>query len=479
MIYKHVEDTMNSCRGIGFLIISALILFAAGCGGAKVDSAATEVAAIAQTTTAQTAAAPTATPTAEPTATPTATPIPTDTPTPTITPTATATETPSPTPTPVGGGNGIITFSINPEFERPTNDLNGIWRVRSDGSELAQILSRGQLEELLGDSYDRFVTYFENHGQGYLWTGSAFHVVDEDWQVIRTIDTQDLNFVDFSPDGSQALFVAPNGQFHFIPVEEGESVVVSAGADSFANYIHFSADGSSVYFTRGQGRDDWIMNVDGSDRRMHTFEALSPYSPHAGKPFGVGIVSIQWSPSLDAFGVSPDRSMAAFTWGDLLFMAGADDVEFSNPQFVARLPQRSDAELAESAMWYYYAQSVHWSKDNKHVAVAIKDCIQEATEEQLEVCGMSIVVVRVADGALVSQIPIDEGRHSICGFTPDSSRLVIVINDYVASGTEEGFHLVDYETGEWSTIVNLTEVLAPEDQWTSCYYGINWGEGED
>lgn len=479
MAYKHVEDTMNSRRGIGYLIISSLILFAVGCGGSAADSAATEVAAVAQTTAAETYAAPTATDTAEPTATPTTTPIPTDTPTPTITPTATATDTPSPTPTPIGGGNGVITFAINPDSERGTNVLNGIWRVHSDGSGLTQILSRADLEELLSDTYDQWVIYFENHNQGYLWTGSAFHVVDEDWQVIRTIDTQDLNFVDFSPDGSQVLFVAPNGQFHFIPVEEGEPVVVSAGADSFANYIHFSADGSSVYFTRGQGRDDWIMNVDGSDRRVQTFEALSPYSPHAGKPFGVGIISIQWSPNMDAFGVSPDRSMVAFTWADLLFVTNADDVAFANPQFVVRLPQRSDAELAESAMWYYYAQSVHWSVDNKHVAVAIKDCIQEATEEYSESCGVSIAVVRVADGALVSQIPISESRHSVCGFTPDSSRLVIAINDYVASGTEEGIHLVDYETGEWSTIVNLTEIISPEDQWTSCYYGINWGEDVD
>lgn len=247
MIYKCVENTMNSRRGIGFLIISPLILFAAGCGGAEVDSAATEVAAIAQTTTAQTAAAPTATATAEPTATL----IPT-TPTPTITPTATPTETPEPTPTPVGGGNGIITFTINPAWEKPPDDLNGIWRVRSDGSELTQVLSRPELEDLLGDSYDRFVIYFENHGQGYLWTEGAFHVVDEDWKVVRTIDTQDLNFVDFSPDGSQVLFVGSDGQFHFVPVEEGEPVVVSADADRFNN-IHYSADGTSIYYSRGQG----------------------------------------------------------------------------------------------------------------------------------------------------------------------------------------------------------------------------------
>lgn len=453
------------------LVLSMMLV---SCGVSETDTAATEVAVFAYTAATQTASAPTETATLEPTETPTSTTIPTDTSTPTATPTATPTETPSPTPTPIGGGNGVITFAINPEWERPTNDLNGIWSVRSDGSDLTQLLSRAELQELLGDTYDRFVVYMENNDRGYLWTASALHLVDEDWQAIRTIDTQDLNFADFSPDGNQMLFTTPDGQFHFIPVEEGEPVIVSAGADRFN--IHYSADGTSIYYPRGQGREDWIMNVDGSDRRLHTLEALSSYSPHAGKPFGVGVLSIQWSPNLDAFGVSPDRSRAAFTWADLLFVTGADDVELADPQFVARLPQRSDAELAESVMWYYYADSIHWSADNEHLAVVIRDCIQTIDDNQS--CETSIAIVRVSDGDLISQIPIS-GRHSVCGFTPDSSRLVISINDYEASGTEEGIHLVDYETGAWSTIVNLTEMLAPEDQSPSCYYGILWGEAEN
>lgn len=465
---------MNSRRKIGFFIISALILFSTGCGGSGVDTAATDIAAVAQTV-----AVPTTTATAEPTPTPTSTPIPTDTLTPTITPTATNTATPTPTPTPVGGGNGMITFLTNPGWEKEPDDLNGIWSVRSDGSEITQVLSRAEAEELLGDAYNpRGFGYFENNGRRYLYTGSALHVVDEDWQIVRSIDTQDMMYsVDFSPDGSQILFVAPGGQLHFIPVEEGETVVLPVGADVFPKYIRFSADGSSVYYTRGQGREEWIMNVDGSDRRLLTLEALNAYSPHAGKPLGIGIISVRRSPHMDAFAVSPDRSMAAFTWGDLLFVADGDDPELIAPRLVGRLPQRSDAELAESAMWYYYAETIHWSPDMQHVGVTIRDCIQEATGEQLEVCGVSIAVVRVADGVLVSQLPVDEGYHNFCGFSPDSSRLAVVIDDYKPGSAEEGIYLVDFTTDTWTRVVDLTEILPSEEQSIDCY-GFYWGEAD-
>lgn len=449
-----------------------------GCGSSQIDLAATEVAAVAQTTTAETAAAPTATATAEPTATPTTTSIPTDTSTPTITPTATATETPSPTPTPIGGGNGIITFTINPAWEKPPDDLNGIWRVRSDGSELTQVLSRPELEELFGDTYNpQGMTYFVNHGQGYLYTGSAFHLVDEDWQIVRTIDVQDMSFVDFSPDGSQVLFVDTGGQIHIIPVEGGEPVVVATGADSFE--FRLSADGSSVYYLRAQGRERWIVNLDGGGSRRQTFDSWSAFAPHAGKPLGVGILSVERSPWIDAFEVSPDRSQVAFTWGDLLFVAGADDVELASPRLVGRLPQRSDAELAESAMWDYNAESLHWSPDLQFVAVSIWDCIYEATEEFEHVCGKSSAVVRVADGTLVAQLPLEEGRKQVCGFTPDSSRLVIMIDEYLPGGTEDGIYLVDFTTDLWSRIVDLTEILPSEVQSVDCYPSLAWGEDEN
>lgn len=433
---------------------------------------------MAQTTAAETAAAPTATATAVPTETPTATPIPTNTATPTITPTATATETPSPTPTPIGGGNGIITFVINPAWEKPPDDLNGIWCVGSDGSELTQVLSRPELEELLGDSYNpQGMSYFVNHGRRYLYTGSALHVVDEDWQIVRTIDVQNMRFVDFSPDGSQVLFVDTGGQIHIIPVEGDDPVVLPTGADSFG--FRLSADGKSIYFERARGREKWITNVDDSGSRRQTFDSWSAFAPHAGKPLGVGLLSVQWVPRLDAFKVSPDRSQAAFTWGDLLFVAGAADVELASPRLVGRLPQRSDAELAESAMWEYDVESLNWSPDMQFVAVSIRDCIYEATEEFEQVCGWSSAIVRVADGALVAQWPLDEGRSSVCGFTPDSSRLVIVIDEYLPGGTEEGIYLVDFTTDTWSRIVDLTEILPAEEQSMSCYYGFNWGEGED
>lgn len=221
-----------------------------------------------------------------------------------------------------------------------------------------------------------------------------------------------------------------------------------------------------------------MINSDGSGSRRNTLDSWRAFTPHAGKPLGGGTISEQWYPQLNTFAVSPDRSQVAFSWRDLLFVTGVDDVELAAPNLVSRLPQRSDAELAAAALWSLRAESMHWSADMEHVAVSVRDCINLPTEGSSESCGISVAIVRVADGALISQIPID-GRHSVCGFTPDSSRLVIEIDDYETNGTEEGIHLVDYETGEWSTIVNLTEILAPEDQWTSCYYGINWGEAEN
>lgn len=161
----------------------------------------------------------------------------------------------------------------------------------------------------------------------------------------------------------------------------------------------------------------------------------------------------------------------------MLFVADGDDPELIAPRLVGRLPQRSDAELAESAMWYYYAETIHWSPDMQHVGVTIRDCIQEATGEQLEVCGLSIAVVRVADGVLVSQLPVDEGYHNFCGFSPDSSRLAVVIDDYKPGSAEEGIYLVDFTTDTWTRVVDLTEILPSEEQSIDCY-GFYWGEAD-
>src|SRR5690606_28292962 len=123
-----------------------------------------------------------------------------------------------------------------------------------------------------------------------------------------------------------------------IPVNGGESMVVATGADGF--WFRQTADGRSIYLNRAQGREKWIVNLDGSGSKRHTFDSWSAFAPHAGKPLGVGILSVEWSPRMDTFEVSPDRSQVAFTWGDLLFVAGADDVELASPRLVGRLPQR-------------------------------------------------------------------------------------------------------------------------------------------
>lgn len=450
-----------SVRQIWFAFLIALSFIMMGCGSSQIDPAATEVAAVTQTTTAQTAAAPTATATAAPTATPTATPIPTDTATPTLTPMPTATETPSPTPTPMGGGNGVVIFSINPWRGKPESDIDGVWSIQSDGSQLTQILSRTRLEEILGDYYDWFASYQVNNNQGFLMTLNGLHAVTEDWQITRSINTGDLYFESFSPDGNLILLRSSSGTLGFQPINGEDPVVISAGFDG--RDIGFSADGSKVYYTRRDGRDQWMANIDGTGIKPLNLEAFGAYTPSEDRPLGRGGASRQYTPNLDSFSASPDQSLMALNWKDLLFVTDAEDSEITSPRLVSRLPHfHTDDELANSMDWSLRGDAIYWNPEGTHVAVILAESIDNGN---LTVTDDYVTLVRISDGVAVSTAPLNRGDE-VCGFTPDGAHLLVT--DY------EGIYLVSFDDGMRKKVVDLSEAvgLDSNNQWTNCYHII-------
>lgn len=476
-------------RQIWLAFLIALGFMVIGCGSSQMDPAATEVATVPQTTTAQTATAPTAT--LEPTATPTATPIPTDTPTPTITPTATNTATPSPTPTPVGGGSGILYFSINPVpfGESQPSDSDGIYRVRSDGSELTHWLSRDQLQNLAGENYNRYAG-FQDHG--YLVTETALYELSEARQIIQSFDTTVNRFLALAPDGHLIIFGGPNGQLILTPIGGGDPLVIAAGADldevNFKPAVNLSADGSEIYFTRQDRREAWVVNVDGSNLKRLDMEALSAYIPHEGVPLGIGVTGIQYFRRLEAVYYSPDRSQVAFPWNDLLFITSANDSEFLEPVLIRRMPHLfTNDELSESNGWDFSIDSIHWLPDGEHLAIETREGFYRilTASDYIQAYKRAITILKISNGEVVSmpfnstqiysngELTSSTGDYGqFCGLSPDG--ILALLNVWA-----DGIYLADLFNGEpRSKLVDLSELIT-EDQWTELCSGLVWGQSTD
>lgn len=468
LILCYIAPKGEDMRRVKHAVLVMLYLTLVACDATPARFTNTQASAIAPISTTKVLPLPsTATPEPATTLMSTLTKAPTETPTPTVIPTLTVTTTHSPTPTPMGGWSGIITFSVNPIYLEPESALDGVWRVNSDGSELVQVLSRTELEEILGDTYDRVVYYLENNGRVFLNTLDSLHVVSEDWHVLRTIDTRDLKFIDFSPEGSKILFAGSGGQLHFLPIEEGgDPLIVSTGGDGIGSRIRFSADGTKVYYSRRNGQETWVINNDGTSPKLLDLASLSKYTPYEGKPTGM-FSTIAPTRLEDAYAVSPDRSQIAFIWQDMLFIANADDSEIAEPTFIGRLPQlHNDEELARSLGWDSRSQSIHWTPDSSHVAVRVTECVDIESLGGCEETLDFVAVIRVSDGIVVSTIPI-ESREIVCGITPDGTQ--IITSKWTRVDTEEwGISLIELDGEPRSMMIDLSGVIVPAARSIGC-----------
>lgn len=459
---------------VGVLVVIAIFLTACGLTNESSIAESGKTAVLSEATTVQPTNTLTSTPSPVPTSTVTHTSSPTATSTPTDTP------TPTPSPTPFGGGSGNLIFTVLPIRDGPLLEENGIYSVRSDGSEFKQLLSRSQLTELLGESYERYATYQRFGGQGYIVTENAIHLVSDDWQVTGSIDRTDLSFYLFSPDGNRALLSGPDNTLHIVPVDGSDPFVINMEPGGISD-AKFSADGSFLYFNLSQGRsrEQWIVDVDNEEAIKLGFEAFADYLPHEGKPIGQGYVSRSWPlRSIENYTVSPDREMTAFAWADLLFVADADDYEFLEPRLLARLPHRSNEELAATLSWEYSVRGIHWSPDSEHILVQISDSYQKPGD----ILGddESLAIIRVEDGELLTTIELDPiFRDSdfvsinICGTSPDGNLLLVdktLWDNRWENIVQEEFVLFSPNTQELTPVVDVTQLVQSGEQWTWCEY---------
>jgi hypothetical protein len=373
-----------------FLLISSIYFVVAGCGPSTVELTSTALVAKSLTETA----------------------APTITPVPTITSTATATAIPTvaPSPTPIGGGTGRLLFFVNPWQDGPNlppSERDGLYAVNSDGTGLKQILSRSEIETLIGKKY-KIGDYLSYAGQNYVFAGELYSVTD-DWTLIYKTDVPKYGlFRSWREYVSYAIRI--------VTIAGWQNKKLLGANDS---YVGLSADGSTVYLQKDQGATMWAINSDGSNKRQLELMALENYIPYEGAPLPEGVISMG-TPirRLDTYAVSPDGTEVAFTWADLLFVANAADIEFSAPRLINRLPN-NEPELD------VFASELIWSPDNNTVLIKLTKYGSSVGSTWGD-----IILVDLKSGEFETIISSTEFNHKLCGFSPDGRVIVSRYQNY-------------------------------------------------
>jgi hypothetical protein len=338
----------------------------------------------------------------------TETAAPTLTQAPTLTSTPTTIPTVVPSSTPIGGANGVLLFFVNPwRWDRNPSlrEEDGLYSVNADGSGLNQILSRSQIEEMIGKKYKRGA-YISRGGRTYISADGLYSVTDER-QLVHRDELPNAPAYIFSADGKSILYL--QGAYIYISgVDGSEPERVLRITDQ---YLGWSADGSTVYFTRDQGASMWAKNSDGSNERKLEWTGLESYTPYEG-------TSGDFVRRLDTYVVSPDEAEVAFTWLDLLFVADAKDLEFSAPRLIRRLPN-DDPELQ------VYASQLKWSPDNSMVLVKLMKFGFSVGSSWGD-----IILVDLKSGDFDTIISSKEFNHDLCGFSPDGRIIVSIYHNY-------------------------------------------------
>ncbi len=363
------------------LFVIAIFLLAA-CAPSPTQLTSTANAVFAQTET----AAPTATLTQSPT----------------LTPTPTLTLTATPIPTLLGGGNGEILFSAD-----------AIYKVNSNGTGLKQILSPSQIESIVGSKYEDLI-YSANHGQNYIITKKGFYVVKDDWQLIDKVELKYSEYIRSYLDLDFEHIVWNDGQHatgneYFTNGKLGTQLLL--GAD--ARIIGWSADGKVIYFRKDNGKTTWSVNSDGSNKHKLNLDTLKNFTYSGIKegdtfenPILDRVISNAYYRNIDWIAISPNQSKVVFTWVNLLLVADAKDLEFSDPHLITELPSSPN--------------SLFWSPDGKTLLIQLSYCENNS-------CGEGdIILVETSSGEFRTVHSHKDYKWvGACGFSPDSKQVVL------------------------------------------------------
>lgn len=354
-------------------LLAIIILAVTACAPSPVQLTSTANFAIAETET----AAPTAT----------------YTPSPTLTPTSTPTETPIPTP--LGGGDGILIYS--------QYFAGNIYQVNSDGSGLKEILSRPEIESIIGSEYQE-VVYQSYSGYNYLIIDGDLYELTDEWQLVSKVDLNvgDIYVYTISPDGRYFVYETINRD-KFISSLDGLGTRLLFGAND--RFIGISADSTTIYYTRDFGREMWAVNSDGSNKRKLNLESLKSSTPYEDISLPEGTIIISRPQRIDTIAISQDKKQVAFTWFDLLFVADAADLEFSNPRLVTKLPES--------------AHTLVWSPNGEYLLVGLYFCANSSCNPG------DAIVVNVMQNKVEREFSSTEYKNAtLCGFSPDSKQII-------------------------------------------------------
>lgn len=328
----------------------------------------------------------------------------------------------------------------------PKNETDGIYAVNSIGLNPQQILSRSQIESIIGTKYS-FASYRLLPTTKYITADGILYAVTEDWVLIRKVEELG-QIIAFSPDSTHLLYLGKNEKPYISNLDGSENKLLvdqrwSLGGET--RYKAWSADGSTIYFERNFGEETWKVNSDGTDKRKLTLDGLKTYTPNEDTPLPEGVTSVSYYPKIDAMAVSVDKNHIAFTWANLLFVADPTDLEFSNPTLIIELPV---AEYLKGG--FVSAISLRWSPDTKFLIAQIHLSNFFGGESHYYA-----VLVSVDEKKIETVFPepgsFPEYDYILpCGFSPDGQQIAFVYENFDAK--KETLELTSLD-GSTSTII--------------------------
>jgi dipeptidyl aminopeptidase/acylaminoacyl peptidase len=298
------------------------------------------------------------------------------------------------------------------------SEVDGIYTVNSNGIGLNQVLSRTQIESIIGAKYAS-ASYISYNNQGYINSDKGLYAITDNWQFESKVDIKNGyagGFIGFSPDGKQILYYGTDNYLYISSIDGLETHKLIGGRDSFSGW---SADGSMVYFWKNGGRSMGAINADGSNYHELSLTALENYTPYEGLPLPSDLNS--YYRRFDAYAVSTDKKQVAFTLLDLLFVADATDLEFSNPRLILRL-HGSDAESEA------YGFPIIWSPDNNSILIELNKFNNSIMSWETD----KLILANVTEGKTETVSTSFQFSYDLCGFSPDGSQIIFTSFDSTA-----------------------------------------------
>ncbi|MDQ3005877.1 MAG: hypothetical protein M3R47_10930 [Chloroflexota bacterium] len=354
----------------------------------------------------------------------------TRTPTPTLTPTSTptATFTPSPTPTPLGGGNGKLMFFRD----------SALYSLDIANQHAEVVLSQEQLMRALeledvfrggvsgSISPDRKKALIRACGDENC-TDSKFKsaLVTTDLSVVKRLSVGYIYRVQWSHD-SQKFLTQDLGYLTYM-IDSSETNFGEQTKIGMAYFPFLSLTGTQIYYYTRSG--SMVVNSDGKNKHELSLTALNDYIPYDGIPLPEGIISTRYTPRLNTYAISPDKTQVAFTWEDLLFVADSTDLEFSSPRFVLRLPG-SNEEFNISA------SDLVWGPDNNKILIGLIEISFDGSGR-----GGDILLANISEGKIETVFSSDETNLLPCGFSPDGNQVLLLDQKWVENKTKSSIVL--------------------------------------